>query len=254
MNVALIGDIHANLPALEAVLAHAQAQGAEAIWNVGDFVGYGPFPDEVIERLRREYALSTSGSYDRKVLRFKKRKDKWRRQKPLEKYVACQWAYERLTKKNRRYLRFLSREIRMKVQGRRVLLTHTSPGSGKESLTLDTPQKRLREIGGEARADLIVCGHSHQAFVRQIDDVWFINPGSVGQPRDGNARTSYAILHITAGDIQVEAFRLEYDIDALVTALRDYSLPEAFAQMALQGRDLDTILEDRAWQGAEPWR
>jgi putative phosphoesterase len=246
MKVALIGDIHANLPALEAVLAHAQAQGAGAIWNVGDFVGYGPFPDEVIARLRRDYALSTSGSYDRKVLRFKKRKDKWRRQKQLEKYVACQWAYERLSKKNRRYLRFLSREIRMKVQTRRVLLTHTSPGSGRESLTVKTPDKRLREIAGEARADVIVCGHSHQAFVRQVDGVWFINPGSVGQPRDGDPRASYAVLHITADDIQVALHRLEYDVDALVAAMGDNSLPEAFAQMARQGRDLDTILEDRA--------
>ncbi|MFN2169716.1 MAG: metallophosphoesterase family protein [Anaerolineae bacterium] len=245
MKVALIGDIHANLPALEAVLAHAHGQGAGAIWNVGDFVGYGPFPDEVIARLRRDYALSTSGSYDRKVLRFKKRKDKWRRQKQLEKYLACQWAYERLGKKNKRYLRFLSREIRMKVQTRRVLVTHTSPGSGKESLTAETPQKRLRQIGGEAKADLVVCGHSHQAFVRQVDDVWFINPGSVGQPRDGDPRASYAILHITAGDIHVEPHRLEYDVDALVTAMRDHSLPEAFVQMALQGRDLDAILEDQ---------
>jgi len=254
MKVAIIGDVHANLPALEAVLAHARAQGAEAIWNVGDFVGYGPFPDEVIERLRQGYALSTSGSYDRKVLRFKKRKDKWRRKKQLEKFLACQWAYERLSKKNRRYLRFLSREIRMKVQTRRVLVTHTSPGSSKESLTGETPARRLGEMAGEAKAEVIVCGHSHQPFVRRVKGSWFINPGSVGQPRDGDPRASYAMLQITADDIQVEPHRLAYDVDALVTAMRDHSLPEAFAQMALQGRDLDAILEDRARQGAEPWR
>jgi putative phosphoesterase len=254
MKVAIIGDIHANLPALEAVLAHARAQGVEAIWNVGDFVGYGPFPDEVIQLLRRDYALSTSGSYDRKVLRFKKRKKKWRREKKLEKYLACQWAYERLSKKNRRYLRFLSREIRMKVQTRRVFVTHTSPGSGKKSLTADTPAKHLGEMAREARADIIVCGHSHQAFVRQVEHAWFINPGSVGQPRDGDPRASYALLQITPDDIQVDPYRLEYDMDALVTAMRSHNLPEAFVQMALQGRDLDAILEERARQGSAPWR
>jgi putative phosphoesterase len=254
MKVALIGDIHANLPALEAVLAHARTQDAEAIWNVGDFVGYGPFPDEVVERLRQAYALSTSGSYDRKVLRFKKRKQKWRREKQLEKYLACQWAYEHLSKKNRKYLRFLSREIRIEVQTQHVLLTHTSPGSSKNSLTPDTPKKHLAEIAQEARADVIVCGHSHQPFARQVQQVWFINPGSVGQPRDGDPRASYAMLQITPGDVQVEAHRLEYDVDALVSALRSHKLPEAFIQMAVQGRDLDTILEERTRRGTEPWR
>ena len=130
MKVALIGDIHANLPALDVVLTHARGQGAEAIWNVGDSVGYGAFPDEVVQRLQKEYVLSTIGNYDRQVLRFKKQQSKWRVKKQLEKYLALKWAYEQLSKKSRRYLRFLSREIRMKVDGRRILLTHTSPGSG----------------------------------------------------------------------------------------------------------------------------
>ena len=82
MKVALIGDVHANLPALEAVLAHAHGseneQSVEAIWNVGDFVGYGAFPNEVIQRLRDEDALSIIGNYDQKVLQFKKEKKKWR--------------------------------------------------------------------------------------------------------------------------------------------------------------------------------
>ena len=68
MSVALIGDVHANLPALEAVLDHAAGQGVDAVWNVGDFVGYGAFPDEVVRRLRREGVLSIVGNYDLKVL------------------------------------------------------------------------------------------------------------------------------------------------------------------------------------------
>ncbi|MGC9333076.1 MAG: metallophosphoesterase family protein [Anaerolineae bacterium] len=251
MKVALIGDIHANLPALEAVLAHAEAQDAEAIWNVGDFVGYGPFPDEVVQRLRRDDVLSTSGGYDRKVLRFKKKKAKWRREKKLEKYLACQWAYEHLSKKNRKYLRFLSQDIYLKVQTWRVVVTHASPGS-KESLAPDTPEKQIREMAKKAKADIIVCGHSHQPFVRQVQDIWVINPGSVGQPRDGDPRASYGILQIAPDGVQVDLYRLEYDIDALVAAMRSHNLPEAFIQMALQGRDLDTILGQRTRQDAEP--
>ena len=75
MKAAVIGDIHANLPALERVLDHAHGQGVESIWNVGDSVGYGPFPEEVVQRLQRDYVLSTIGSQDRKILRFKKRQE-----------------------------------------------------------------------------------------------------------------------------------------------------------------------------------
>ena len=144
MKVALIGDIHANLPALEAVLAHAQEQEAKAVWHVGDFVGYGPFPNEVVQLLRkREDVLSILGNYDRKMLQFKQKQDKWRKSKSPEKYLAFKWAYQNLSKKNRKYLRFLSQELRLKVKGHRILLTHGSPESDSELLTPDTSDNRL---------------------------------------------------------------------------------------------------------------
>jgi predicted phosphodiesterase len=137
MKVALIGDIHANLPALEAVLAHIQEQGLERIWNVGDFVGYGAFPDEVVQcfrtvqRQREADVLSIVGNYDLKVLEFKKNKDKWRKKKHPDKYLAFKWTYENLSKKSRKYLRFLSQQIRVKAKGQRVLLVHGSPDSNE---------------------------------------------------------------------------------------------------------------------------
>ena len=110
MKAALLGDIHANLPALETVLAHIQEQDIAKIWNVGDFVGYGAFPDQVVQRLQEEEALSIMGNYDLKVLQFKQKKDKWRKKKRSEKYLAFKWAYENLSKKSRKYLRFLSQD------------------------------------------------------------------------------------------------------------------------------------------------
>lgn len=245
MKVALIGDVHANLPALEAVLAHAREQGVEAIWNVGDFVGYGAFPDQVVQRLRKEGAISIVGNYDLKVLQFKKKKEKWRKKKQREKYLAFKWAYERLSKKNRKYLRFLSQEIRMKMKGKRILLTHGSPASNEEHLTPDTPDERMRELAQMARADVIVCGHSHQPFVRRVGGVWFINTGSVGRPDDGDSRASYAILQIESKDIQVRHYRIEYDVERAVDTIRENELPDAFAQMLLQGRNLDVVLQDK---------
>lgn len=241
VKVALIGDIHANLPALEAVLGHAHAQGITTIWNVGDFVGYGAYPEEVVQQLQGEYVLSTIGSYDRDVLRFKKRESSWRQKKTLEEYLALKWAYEQLSKRSRKYLRFLSREIRMTVRRRHILLTHTSPGSGKEYLTLTTSDDELREVADAVQADVIISGYSHRPFARQIDGAWFINPGSTGQPLDGDPRASYAILDFDP-DVRVEHFRIEYDVNALVDALQAHNLPAAMHKMFLLGCDLETAL------------
>jgi putative phosphoesterase len=242
MRAALIGDIHANLPALEAVLAHARKQGVEAVWNVGDFVGYGPFPDEVVQLLRRESVLSILGNYDLKVLQFKdKKKKKWRKKKPSEKQLAFWWAYENLSKKSRKYLRFLSQEIRMKIAGRRILLTHGSPQSNEEPLMPSTTDARLIELARGAKADVIVCGHSHQPFVRQVDGVWFINTGSVGRPDDGDSRACYAILEFDSSSLEAEHHRVNYDVDRAVDAIRHRKLPEIFAQMILQGRSLEEV-------------
>jgi putative phosphoesterase len=243
MKAALIGDIHANLPALEVVLAHIEGQGIKAIWNTGDFVGYGPFPHEVVRLFRNdERVLSVIGNYDAKVLRFKEKGEKWQKKKHPLKYLGFKWAYKQLSKKDRKFLRFLSKEMRIKAASRRVLLVHGSPESKSEHLTPDTPEARLSELAEAAKADVVVCGHSHLPFVRQVDGVWFINTGSVGRPDDGDPRACYAILEMTKGAVEVEHHRLDYDVDRVVAAIRENDLPEPFAQMFVQGRPLHEVL------------
>ncbi|MBM4041807.1 MAG: metallophosphoesterase family protein [Planctomycetes bacterium] len=243
MAVALLGDVHANLPALEAVLADAAPRGPEGIWNVGDFVGYGAFPDEVVKRLRDAGAVSIVGNYDLKVLEFRKRRKELRK-KRSEKWLAFRWAYENLSKKSRKYLRSLPGEVRLEAKGWRILVTHGSPESNEEHLWPDTPVERLRELAGMAKADAVLCGHSHQAFARKVAGVWSINPGSVGRPDDGDPRASYAMLSITRRGIRTTHHRVEYDVARAVAAIRQAGLPEAFAQMLLRGRALDAIAEN----------
>ena len=246
MRIALVGDVHANLPALEAVLNHARRQGVEVVWNVGDFIGYGAFPNEVIHRLQEEQALSIAGNYDRKVVRFKKKRETWRKKKQAQKFLAFQWARATLSKKNLKYLRSLPQERELQVEGQRVLLTHGSPDSASEHLTPDTPEERLRALASGIQADLVVCGHSHRAFVRDVDGVRFINTGSVGRPDDGDPRACYAVLEMRQGadgEYRVRHYRLTYDVERAVAALRERGLPEAFAQMTIQGCALDDVME-----------
>ncbi len=243
MKAALLGDIHGNLPALEAVLDHARQQGVEAIWNIGDFVGYGPFPDEVVQLMRRVEAVSIAGNYDLKVLRLPEKENKWRESKRPEKFLAFKWAYEHLSDSSLEYLRSLPKEIRLEAAGKRILLTHGSPASNVEPVTPLTLRPRLQELAKLAQADIVICGHSHQPFNRHVDGVWFINTGTVGRPDDGDPRAGYAVLTLNGSLSEVKYYRIEYNVERVADAIYHYGLPESYAQMFLRGRDLDGVVE-----------
>ena len=241
MIVALFGDIHANLPALEAVLDHANTHGAEQFWNTGDFLGYGAFPNEIFDCLRKISTKSVLGNYDYKVLNFQQKQNKWKKNKHPDKYLAFQWANRQLSTENEKALRALPINLRFEVEGIEVLMVHGSPESIDELISNDTPLQRLEYLAKISNADMIVCGHSHQPFDRQVEGVWFINPGSVGRPDDGDPRAAYALLDISQGRVTIQHFRIAYDIERAVKAIRKAGLPEVFAQMIQQGYDLATL-------------
>jgi putative phosphoesterase len=242
MKVALIGDVHANLPALEAVLADARALGIEAIWNAGDAVGYGAFPEPTVRLLRDVCGCSVLGNYDRKVLRFPRKRDKWQKRKAPAKFLAFQWAHEHLSPDSREYLRSLPQELRFAVGRCRVLLTHSGSASAAEHLGPETPAGRLAELARQADADAVLCGHSHQPFAREVDGVWFVNAGSVGRPEGGDPRACYAVLAFPDGGLEAEHRRVAYDVERAAAAIRQNGLPEAFAQMVLRGENLEGVL------------
>ena len=241
MKIALLADVHANLPALEAVLLDAQDRGAEAIWNLGDFVGYGAMPDQVVRRLREVEATSIIGNYDQKVLAFEQNRQEWSQSKSPEKFVAFQWAWEHLSAASRQYLASLPQELRLTLDGVRFLLSHGSPAEIDETVTASTPDRRLAELAGLADADVIACGHSHEPFIRDVDGATFVNPGSVGRPEAFDPRASYAMLTVSDGEFSVEPRRVEYDVAEAVDALRAAGLPDSFGQMLQQGASLETV-------------
>lgn len=255
--IALLGDVHANLPALEAVLSHAKKEGATTFWNIGDFVGYGAFPDQVVKLSRKENFESILGNYDLKVLKFPKKDKKWRKKKHPLKWLAFKWAYENLSAKNRKFLRGLPEQKVQKVGDLKFLLVHASPASNEELLEPDTSQGRLLELSQLAehtygsKFAAIIFGHSHQVFTRQVGDTYFVNTGSVGRPDDGDPRAAYAILRVDLTGTSYQHFRVDYDVDKAVAAIRQNRLPEAFAQMLIRGRDLETVLEELAEEGRD---
>jgi putative phosphoesterase len=212
VRAAAIGDVHANLPALEAVLADIQEQGAEVVWNTGDFVGHSPCPEETMQRLMDPDIVSVVGNYDLKVLKFPQKKEQWRESKRPHKFAAFRYGHDRLSEQSRRFLANLPRERRLMVEGWRVLLTHASPESLTEALKPDTPEERFRELAGMAEADVVVFGHSHYALARQVAGVWFVNTGTVGRPKGEDKRAVYALLDFEPGTLRVKHRRVAYEI------------------------------------------
>ena len=237
----LIGDVHANLPALKSVLEDASNREVSEIWNVGDLTGYGAFPDDVVRRLRKENAQSVVGNYDLKVLKVKEKKEEEEGEKKEspEDWNAIKWTYNNLSKKNRKYLKSLPEELRLEAGGKRILLTHRSP---LPEIGPETPDEKLREFALLADADVIIFGHSHRPFSRQVDGVWFINPGGAGRQDDGDPRASYAILWINP--FEVKHYRVDYDVEKAAAAIRENGLPEVFAQMTLQGLSPDAVAQE----------
>jgi len=240
----LIGDVHANLYALKAVLEDASNKGVSDIWNVGDITGYGAFPDDVVRRLCKENAQSVAGNYDLKVLKVKEKKEKveGEKEEPPEDRNAIKWTYDNLSKKNRKYLKSLPEELRLEAGRKRILLTHRSPLQGGEQIGNETPDEKLRDFAHLADADVIIFGHSHRPFSRQVDGVWFINPGGAGRQDDGDPRASYAIIQIEP--FEVKHYRVDYDVEKAAAAIRENGLPEVFAQMTLQGLSPDAVAQE----------
>ncbi|MGA3289312.1 MAG: YfcE family phosphodiesterase [Candidatus Bathyarchaeia archaeon] len=235
VKIAVLSDIHANLQALEKVFEDAEGRGVEIFLNAGDSIGFGPYPNEVIEMLCEKNVLSIVGNYDLEVIEGKAKVKGGKK-------IALEFARKELAKSCEYYLYSLPRELRFEVSGKKLFVTHGSPQSIEEHVYHDSPVERLKVLADAAKTDVIIVGHSHDQFWRETGGFCFVNPGSVGRPGDGNPQTAYAILSFKP--FNVELIRLDYDVTVAAQALRKKALPESFAQMLLRGVSLETIIEE----------
>lgn len=219
MQVAVIADIHSNLSALEAVLEEV---GHLPIYCAGDVVGYNPFPNEVVTLLKERMAVSILGNHDQAVISGD---TSWFNPIAAD---AIAWTAGELTPGSRDYLRTLP-----KTYENAIYMVHGSPKSPLEEYVYgDAPDYQLLEMFDHTRRDIIVLGHTHVPFIKRLAGRLVFNPGSVGQPRDGDPRASCAVLDTE--EKEVEIIRVEYDIDAVARAILDRGLPQPLA-MRLYG-------------------
>jgi diadenosine tetraphosphatase ApaH/serine/threonine PP2A family protein phosphatase len=241
--VALVSDVHGNLPAFEAVLAEIRATGVEQIWNLGDLVGYGAQPDECVALAKETCDLCLIGNHDLVVI-DKLNVDDF----SANAATAALWTRDHIQDETRTFLA----DLEPKDEARAIKLYHASPRDPvwEYVLSVGLAEACLDEMPGRIGA----VGHSHVALWFWRDEggrtvgeqagagmevdlskgEWIINPGGVGQPRDGDPRAAWLLLDLEKSTAQWR--RVEYPIDQAAKAIEEAGLPRSLADRLYFGQ------------------
>lgn len=213
--LAVISDVHANLHALEAVLADIDEEGIGEIVCLGDTVGYAAHPARCLEVVRDRAELVLLGNHDHAVAAGESFAFN-----PHAR-AGVDYSRDQLDREAIEYLKTLEPLVRRAD----ICYTHGSPRDPiREYVFPDTPEDDLADIAKQARCAFLLMGHTHVPLDLEVDGVRLLNPGSVGQPRDGDTRASYAVLDPDTGAWTLR--RVEYDVEAAVEDVHDAGLPE----------------------------
>lgn len=256
MRIALFSDIHANLPALEAFFTSIEEKKPDAVYCLGDLVGYNIWPNEVINEIRKRGIPTIAGNYDQGIGLMSDECGcayKSEPEKDMGK-ISISFTNSIVKPEERAYLRTLPAHIRIEFQLNgdklNLLLVHGSPRKINEYLFEDRDEKSMLRIMEGAHADVMCFGHTHKPFHRILPTEvsgsthykHAINIGSVGKPKDGNPQGGYVMLTINAESsitnkeaIGVEFVRFNYDIEKAAKAIEESPLPNEYADMLRKG-------------------
>lgn len=191
MRIAIISDIHSNVYALIRVLEDIDSNNIDTIVCLGDLVGYGPHPNEVIAMIRRRNILCIKGNYDASVV---DNGFTYIRDTNINSF-SLPWTVEETRNSNKYYLSNLPDSISLNICEKNITFVHGSPRKINEYLTDN--YESLDEIMSEFNGDILVCAHTHIPYVKKFGNKLLINDGSVGKPKNGTPNATYAILDIT---------------------------------------------------------
>jgi len=243
---ALISDVHANRPALEAVLRDIATRGAvDATYHLGDLVGYAPWPNEVVEMLVTRGIPGVAGNYDSTVATDYKHcgcQYEDPRQEELS-HLSYAWTREHVSARTKALLGSLPFRIDLRpngghVAGPTVILVHGNQTLNTVYVHRERSDTFLEKMGaalGARPGDVVCFGHTHVPWHRVVDGVHYVNTGSVGRPKDGDWRASYVLLDVIGGNVTAEIVRVDYDVEAAARAIIASELPDDFADHLREG-------------------
>jgi predicted phosphodiesterase len=245
MKIALISDIHANLPALNAVLADIATRQVDATYHLGDLVGYAPWPNETVSALRDAGIAGISGNYDSTVATDYRNcgcKYEDPHQEELA-HLSYEWTRTNVSPDTKAFLGRLPFRLDLApggghLSGQRIVLVHGTPTLNTVYWTEDRSDDFCMNMARHAdlkSGDVIAFGHTHLPWHREISGIHFVNTGSVGRPKDGDWRAGYVVLDAGEQGTSIEFVRVEYDVELAARAIRASSLPSEFADYLLSG-------------------
>lgn len=246
MKYALISDIHANLPALEAVLADIDRRAeADAIYHLGDLVGYAPWPNEVVAVLRDRAVPGVAGNYDSTTATDYEHcgcRYEDPRQEELS-HLSYEWTRANVSPETKRWLGGLPFRLDLRplgghASGPRLILVHGNPVLNTVYWTEDRNDRfclQMAEQAGAKAGDVIAFGHTHKPWHRAVEGIRFVNTGSVGRPKDGDWRAGYVLVTMSGDSVEVDFVRVEYELERAVEAIHASDLPDDFAEYLQTG-------------------
>ena len=229
MRIAVLSDIHSNLDALESVLSNLTS--FDALFCLGDLVGYGAQPNEVIEQIRYlRPQLLIAGNHDFAVATG------YTSDFAPHAAFAVEWTRSVIKPSNLNYLASLPNCATFEDGGLSVKAYHGSPRDPlNEYIFKGTPEFILKSMIDLAKADVLLVGHTHVPMDAKIGSGLLLNPGSVGQPRDGDHRASYAMLEIGGRRVKFEIRKVDYDINSAANKILQKPVPRFLADRLYSG-------------------
>jgi predicted phosphodiesterase len=233
--IALISDMHGNLPAFEAVLEDIQHQGITQYLCLGDAANFGPQPKETLERLRTLACPVVMGNTDDSLLKPRTLADVKNPNEDTPFFLEVEaWCAEQLDDDDRDFVRTFQPTVALELDELNLLAYHGSPKSYHDPIVATTPEETLNGYFENAEANLYAGGHTHEQFVRRYFQARVMNPGSVGLPyilkRDGGAIVppfaEYAVLETTP-EVNITFKRIPYEFEKLAKAVRASKMPYA---------------------------
>jgi putative phosphoesterase len=233
--VAVITDIHANLPALEAALARVAELSIGRVYCGGDLVGYGPHPNEVCALIAAREIPTIYGNYDYAIARdlddcgcaYVTPEDRALGQRSVE------WTLAHTSDATKDFMRELPFDLHFTVGDTDAHLVHGSPRKVNEYLFEDKPARLYERLAAAERDRVLVFGHTHKPWAHEYGGVLFVNCGSVGKPKDGDPRAAFAVLRATATGVEVTIERVRYDAERVAREVTAAGLPTEYADKLL---------------------
>jgi len=235
IQIAVFGDVHGNLPALETVLNDIEQRGIRQKFCLGDLVDFAPWGNEVIEKIRSLNIPCLMGNHDERIafdvpiIPLSKHSE----EETAARFLAINHSKKYITKENKAFLSELPFHLKLNYKiGEKhwsIQLVHSNLESNDTYLYESENDEVFQNMLSESQSDVIMMGHTHMSFKKYFNGKWAINSGSVGRSREENRLASYVILSLDEEKITPEIIQLDYPLEKVAQEIDKSEIPNYYA-------------------------